>query len=68
MSSPQTFLRFQAALRELGANDTERATALGVKNGKTVERLRRRLPAPLHPFVRNPQLLQALLDDLTSPR
>ena len=67
MTTPQTFSRFHAALRALGTTDTERAHALGVKNGKTVERLRQRLPSHLLPFIRNPQLLQALLDDLTTP-
>lgn len=51
-------------IKELGASDKERAVHLGVSAGKTVERLRRRLPASFKPFVTNPQLLRALLTDL----
>lgn len=53
-----------AALKELGENDTDKAAALGVKSTKTIERLRRRLPASLKPFIFQPRLLRALLADL----
>lgn len=53
-----------AALKELGPTDRERAEEMGVGSIKTVERLRRRLPAALKPFVTEPRLLRALLTDL----
>jgi hypothetical protein len=53
-----------AALKELGETDKDKAAALGVQSTKTVERLRRRLPAALKPFIAEPRLLRALLADL----
>jgi hypothetical protein len=62
------FPQFLAEVQALGLTDAERAKALGVKNGKTVERLRQRIPKPLDAFARNPQLLRALLADLDAER
>jgi len=53
-----------ATLKELGETDKDKAAALGVQSTKTVERLRRRLPAALKPFIVEPRLLRALLADL----
>jgi hypothetical protein len=50
-----------------GHNDVTRAAAIGVDAPKTVERLRRRLPAAMYPFIlgpRAPELLRALLADV----
>jgi hypothetical protein len=49
-----------------GVNDIDRAEAIGVY-AKTVERLRRRLPAAMYPFTKGPkaaELLRALLADV----
>jgi hypothetical protein len=53
-----------ATIKELGLTDRERAAEMGVTSTKTVERIRRRLPAALKPFVTEPRLLRALLADL----
>jgi hypothetical protein len=50
-----------------GRNDEERADAIGVDAPKTVERLRRRLPAAMYPFTlgpKAPELLRVLLADV----
>ena len=50
-----------------GRNDEERADAIGVDAPKTVERLRRRLPAAMYPFTKGPkaaEMLRALLTDV----
>lgn len=60
----QDYPEFLATLKELGGTDRDKAAALGVQSIKTVERLRRRLPAALKPFVAEPRLLRALLADL----
>lgn len=54
-------------LQSLGETDSERAAALDVGHTKTVERLRKRIPVQMWPFVKSPyakQLLRALLQDL----
>lgn len=61
------FPELLAALRALGTNHEERRQALGVGSTKYVERILRRLPEPLAPFVRGPAapaLLRALLRDI----
>lgn len=62
--SAQDYPTFLAALKELGETDRDKAAAIGVQSIKTVERLRRRLPAALRPFVNEPRLLRALLADV----
>lgn len=61
------FPELLAALRGLGANHEERRLALGVGSTKYVERILRRLPEPMAPFIRSaaaPVLLRALLADI----
>jgi hypothetical protein len=56
-----------ALIQSLGGTDVERAAELDVKTPKTVERMRKRLPAQMWPFLRSrhaPRLLRALLEDL----
>lgn len=52
-----------AALEDLGPTDRARAAILS-QSTKTIERLRRRLPASLRPFINEPRLLRALLADI----
>jgi hypothetical protein len=54
-----------------GRNDEERAGVIGVDAAKTVERLRRRLPAAMFPFTLGPraeEMLLALLADVRQRR
>ena len=60
----QDFPEFLEALKALGETDKDKAAALGVQSTKTIERLRRRLPSAFRPFVSEPRLLRALLNDL----
>lgn len=60
----QDFPSVLAALKSLGETDKDKAAALGVGSTKTIERLRRRLPAALKPFITEPRLLRALLSDI----
>lgn len=56
-----------AVIQSLGENDTARAAELEVGHSKTVERMRRRLPGQLWPFLKSrhaPRLLRALLEDI----
>jgi hypothetical protein len=56
-----------AVIQGLGETDVERAAELGVKHPKTVERLRKRIPAQLWPFLKSRHaipLLRAMLADL----
>jgi len=55
--------RFVAAVRALGKTRLERAAALKT-DAKTVDRLLKRFPKPLAPFLAQPHLLRALADDL----
>lgn len=54
-------------IQSIGESDTERALALGVKTPKTIERLRKRFPSQMRPFLESPHaiaLLTRLLADL----
>lgn len=56
-----------ATVKGYGVSDEDRALVIGVEAGKTVERLRRRIPGSMYPFVRGPraaELLRALLADV----
>lgn len=58
-------------IESLGDTDEERARELGVKSGKTIERLRRRIPAAMAPFVRSKHaatLLRTMIDDIKGQR
>lgn len=60
----QDFPTVLATLKMLGETDKAKADALGVGSTKTIERLRRRLPSALKPFIVEPRLLRALLSDI----
>lgn len=60
----QDYPTLMTTLESLGKTDKERAVALDVQATKTIERLRRRLPAAIKPFIIEPRLLRALLADL----
>ena len=67
MIPTEEFPTLLETLRNLGATHEERRRALGVGSTKYVERIMRRLPEPLAPFVRSsaaPILLRALLADI----
>lgn len=59
----QEYPSFVAAVRALGKTRQQRADALAV-NPKRVDRLLKRLPEALTPFLAQPHLLRLLADDL----
>lgn len=63
----EQFPTLRAAIHGLGETHAERQAQLGVRNTRQVERLLRRLPYPMAPFLTGkaaPRLLRALLADL----
>lgn len=53
---------FQAALKNLGSDNDERATALGVSE-RTLRLWRAKEPRIIHIIVRHPDLVRALVED-----
>lgn len=63
MLETNTYPTLLSAIEQQGRNDIERGQRLQIDE-KTIQRLRRRLPMQLRPFILSPSLLEALLADV----